>query len=191
MHFVLTFIILIQMAGCAVGYMTFKTEDLDTTQPNGKMADVKISYNVPDPFLRFSLERTLRGRFHVLDVQATSKTEPERFLINAKISSEMSPLNMAWFITSFLSFATIPAIVDDDRHIAFTVIAPGGEEKTFRYQYTERLYSWMPFMFFGPGVFATTEGYDLYTEDRVKTFDEITTRFVTEAAPFILSRSKQ
>ncbi len=196
-HFALIFIILIQLAGCAVGYITFKTEDHDAIQPYGKMANTKISYNVPDPLLRFSLERTLRARFHLLDVQPTGNKEPninnesDRFLINAEKSSEPSPIYIVWGITSYLSFATIPAILDDDQYITFTIIAPGGEEKTFRYQYTERLYSWMPFMFFGPGFFATTEGYDLYMEDRVKTLDEITTRFVTEAATFILSRSTQ
>jgi len=182
------------LAGCAAGYSTFHTENWDSTQPTPDLSNVKIScYDGKYPSQCSSIERVLQSRFHLLDVHTIPRVirnETERFVISAESAHDMSQISTAWILVSFFTFAAIPAVWDQDSSLAFTVIAPGGEEKTFRYHYTERCYSWLPFVFFGPGfLMSANGGTDYYKEDRARIRDDITARFIMEAAPFLLSHT--
>jgi len=204
----LIFMMSLQLMGCIVGYKTFKTDALNSNQPRENLPDVKISYGDKisicsgksdchddsyPTLLRISLERTLRTNFHILDIEqiprdSFQRNEPNHFLILTKESPEAPGVGLAWALISIVSFATIPAFWDFDYSFEFTIITPGGEEKPFRYHYTERIYSWLPFVFFGPPVYMSlTSHIDSTQQDRLKGYDEMITRLMTDATPFILS----
>jgi len=207
LYFALTFMISLQLTGCAVGYITFHTEDWHSTQPTPNLANVKISRSYweehspgfsIDKKIDGFVDRILHSRFHILDIQPTPQTgihnETDRFVIRVKqVVEEISQPGETWLVGGYFSFAVLPAVWNEDHSVAFNIIAPGGEEKTYRYRYTERYYSWLPFLFFGPGYFAagTTGGSNssFYEKDRAKILEDITARFMAEAAPFILSHS--
>jgi hypothetical protein len=183
----------LQLTGCAVGYITFHTEDWISAQPTPNLANVKVSCNDNGkiPQQCFSLERVLRSRFHILDIQSVPQTgihsETKRFVIRPELAPDTY-----WGVGKIScyvpSFSVIPGVCEKEYSIVFTIIAPEGEDKTFRYRYSERLYNWLPFAFFGAGYLGTFDtNRDYYGEDRTKILDDITARFMTEAAPFILS----
>lgn len=207
LYFALTFMISLQLTGCAVGYITFHKEDWNSAQPTPNLMNVKISRSYweeqspgfsIDKKIDGFVDRILHSRFHILNIQPTPQTgihnETDRFVIRVKqVVEEISQPSKTWLVGSYFSFAALPAVWNQDHSIVFTIIAPGGEEETYRYRYTERYYSWLPLLFFGPGYFAagTTSGSNssFYEMDRAKILEDITARFITEAAPFILAHS--
>jgi len=194
--FVPILLIPLHLSGCAIGYITFHTEHWETTEPPSQLDGVIISYNTDNESVSSSLERMLRGRFHVLDIQQTTEAglqnnAPEQFIISVRTATgKLSTAEIAWAALSLLSCATIPVTVGEDFPITYTVIAPGGDQRTFQYRYTERSYSWLPLLLFGPELFAVFPGggpTDTYDDERVNMLDKITIRFLTEATPFILA----
>lgn len=199
LYFALTFMVSLQLAACVVGYETFHTEDWDSMQPMPNLANVKISYIIDMP-RSIRPKRILQSRFHILDIQPISQAsihnEMDRFVIRAEETDQkMSLLRGIWASMSIFSFSVIPAVIDRDTSVTCSITAPGGEEKTFHYSYTERLYNWLPFIFFSPGIYgginAPTQAqvFDSYQKDRTKIRDGIIVRFMTEASPFILSHT--
>jgi len=191
--------------GCMVGYRTYKTERWEPTQPTENIPSIKVSYGVTVdssaydfymPILLFSFERTLRERFHILDVQLIPETDlnndPERFNIRIHVSATEPPVENIWGMISGFSFSVIPGSMSETYTLEYTIIAPGGDAKTFQYHYTKRGYSWLPFMLFGPQYLGTPGGTVDYSAPReIKVLDGITTHFMTEATPFILSHTAQ
>ncbi len=197
LHFAMTFMILLQLTGCAVGYRTFQTEDWNSTQPTPNLSNVKISYSyyhLPgfDENIGGVVDGLLRSRFHILDIQSKADihNETDRFVISVMQVAGKTSLPGEFFgIASYFTFAVLPSFWDEDHSVVFTIIAPGGEEKTYRYRLIERSYSWLPFLFFGPGFVVGGSGsYAFYDKEKhTKTLEDITAHFMMEAAPFLLS----
>ena len=195
----LSAMLLLLLAGCA-GYVTFSTDKGEVLLPSDSIAHAKMSYSLPrstSSLLGFSLEKTLRSRFNVFDVKRVTKLteekDPTRFVVLAGMTYEKSLASELWFTVHALSFGAIPLTLAMKSSVEFTIIAPGGSERTFSYKYTERVYSWLPFLFIGPGFVLVPGGGelpDLYQEDRIRMLEDITTRFIAEASPFILTHSK-
>ncbi len=184
----------VNIAGCAAGYRTFKTDAATPAALPEKLTNIRISYSSSGGKLRndlaLSVERTLRGRFNVMDIQNASRPggspSSDRFALIVDERRENSLGDNIWFVGHLLSLATIPAYINTDKYLTLTIVAPDGNKRTFQYRYSERLWSWLPFMFFGPGYVAVfdTETDD-YQQKRIEMADIIVTRFMVDVTPFI------
>jgi hypothetical protein len=200
LYLLIVSLICLQLTGCAVGYMTFKTHGSDSKRTDKNIANLKFSYSVHSEKLNFeryeqkigaSFERILRRRFHILDVQQIpqpdTKKDPERYIVHIDISVDrLSLAEEVWTTLSIISFAAIPATADFTYSLQYSIFTPDGDAKIFHYSYDERSYSWLPFFFFGPRflLFLWTEG-NLYDKERIKVFDGITERFILDATPLL------
>jgi len=186
-------ILTFQLLGCAAGYYSYKTTDQSITQPTVNLSDVKIFYIATSE--ANTIERILRERFLIADIKKIGNTniqkDSDRIVISFKLHYEDYPwTSQLWGIVSAVSLATIPAIVDRDATVTFEVIAPNGDEKKCQYRFTERFYSWLPFMFLAPDFwYIFLDGKDDHQQKKVTMLDQITTRFVVDATPFIVSHS--
>lgn len=194
-------------SGCAVGYISFHYDVPEQMLSTIQLPDIKIAYSYANPSNDYKaentfwmgFERSLRGRFSIVDLQqiaASGTQNSERFVIDVEQKgSEIPSIDFVWGVIGFISFAIIPCVFSDHQDIIFTMRSPQGEEKRYQYRYTERSYSWLPFMFFAPGFkdypLKTPLVYDSYQEERLKTIEDITTRFMIDAAPFIIDQHKQ
>ncbi len=190
-------------SGCAVGYITFHSDTAEEKPSIAQLPEIKIAYSYANPDRNrirentFSLafERSMRSRFGILDLQkiATTGTQnSERFVIDVEQRSEGPSINYVLAAINVVSLSIIPGVVTDYEDIVFTMRSPQGEEERYRYRYTERVYSWLPFMFFAPGFMAGPQiGHDYYQEDRLKIIEDITTQLMIDAAPFIREHQKQ
>jgi hypothetical protein len=195
--FVLICVTALLTAGCQVGYKTFSTDNGTIPQPMVNFEKLKVSISfiqvVKRTELWLALHRTLRGRYHIIDIQPTAiPNDPERFVIEVWLSlPETTAAGQAGENLSY--FGVIPVTWPEKYSLTFKVIAPGGEQKIFSYSYTERSYSWgLIFFFFGPGFWEDADFrlVDIYQEDRIAVFDEITARFMSDAASFISSHRR-
>jgi hypothetical protein len=152
---------------------------------------IKVAWPRYTP-LWLAMHRTLRERYHIFDIlplqMRPMPNDPDRFVIEVWLSlPEKTAAGVAG--ENLSSFGVIPTMWSEKYSLTFKVIAPGGEEKAYIYSYTERSYSWGLILgFFGPGFGhdLNTE-WDLYQDDRIVVFDKLTTRFMSDAAPFISS----
>lgn len=148
-----------------------------------------------DSLFSSAFEDTLRTHFHILDVNKVASLddqEARQFAIGIERRTKDSRLNYLLMAINVASFAIIPCVVNEREQITFTVRSPWGAENTFQYSYTERYYSWLPFMLFSPGFTANPRTtHDDYKEERLKIFEDITSRFMIEAAPFITDQYHQ
>ena len=199
---VLGFFALLQ-SGCAVGYITFHSDIAERKQSIGQLPNIKIAYSYANPdrsrvrenTFSLAFERSLRSRFSILDLQkitAAGTQNSERFVIDVEQRSEGPSINYVLAAINVVSFAIIPGFVSDYEDIVFTMRSPQGEERRYKYRYTERAYSWLPFMFFAPGFMAGPQiGHDYYQEERLKIIEDITIQLMIDAAPFITDQHRQ
>jgi hypothetical protein len=193
-----TLSISLQLAGCGfIGYETFKTDAKNISEPLPHLENTKIAYSIyyPKPKywreMYFALTKTLQTKFQILDNYSYSD-DRDIFHLYAEISTESSaqPKEPPFFLSiiHLFSLSTIPITWSEKNFVTFTVVAPNGEIKTFTYSLSIRYYSWLPFVLFNPGFGGNlSKWFEYYQEDRVKMFDRIATRFMVDAAPFILS----
>jgi hypothetical protein len=148
----------------------------------------------PSPELSFALEKTLRERYRIFDIQRLAKNAaPEdrnAFLVRIHGTNDSSIPGLAMAVLNFLSGAIIPATWRENYTLLFTVVAPDGQEKSFHYSWSERVYSWLPMIVFGPKftVNISTE-LNYYQDERLRILDEIMKRFMDDASRFILVRA--
>jgi hypothetical protein len=184
------------LSGCIAGYYSYKTANEIKTLTTEDIAEIKISYaGNSNSDLASSIERTLRERFRVININKIEdkdfRKDPERIALRGTLKHEdPSRASKIWFFTSFFSLAVIPAVINENATVTFEVIAPNGDEKTFRYEYTERFYSWLPFLFFSPDFFFVfMNGID-DPKKLNETFDQITSQFIVDANQFIVSHAR-
>jgi hypothetical protein len=201
---VVLLMIMFNTAGCATGYATFSSDDSVVSGAPKDLSGVRISYSSSyesvdgellsaydkrDELLDYSFEKTLRSRFNILDISKTSSLgttpKPNELRVHMSVTSTIPLFSQTWFIISALSFATIPAVATQENEMSFRLIAPNAGEKNFQYTYSERVYSWLPFLFLRPGFILPLQ--DVYQEERVRIVSAITTRFMVEATPFIVT----
>ena len=195
--------LLFVQSGCAVGYITYHTDAAEQKLPPPELAAIKISYAYTSPdrnvekdaSFPLAFERTLRSRFHILDLHKAEWAESrnaERFVISVQQHSEANPINYVLGSIHMFSFAIIPVVLQGRENIVFSVRSPLGVEKRYEYSYSERAYSWLPFMFFAPEFFAAPMvAQDYVQQDEIRVLENITTRFMIDAAPFIKEQSDQ
>lgn len=184
--------------GCAVGYHTYKTTYENTSQPAINLSGVKIAYfaapiQPPDRNVTSSLVNILKERFLIADIKNYEETniqeDRERIVIRAKLHHSHSLTSASLIVINYLSFATIPVIVDQDDTVTFEILAPNGDRKTSQYHFIVRSYSWLPFIFFKPDFWIFIVAARDH-QDEQEVLDQICTQFVLDMAPFIISHSK-
>ncbi len=185
----------LQLTGCStMGFKSFSVEGPDQQQPPAKLEGLSIIYTTNRPLSRelsFAIEKTLRERYQVFDVRPLSGNAfplaRNSFLIRVDSQSHAPIPGQVMLGINFLTFAVIPATWSENHTMLVTLVAPDGREKDFRYFWSERGYSWLPMILFGPKYFMNISiETDLYQEERIEILSRIMARFLNEASPFIL-----
>lgn len=198
--------VVVVLNGCAVGYMSFPERDASVSPGAGRinqsqmsslrgpLENTKITYNIPDYNFKVAFERTLREQWHIFDIMSLPElTGNEADRIEIAVQTDKKPANKlvnSWMIINGASFATIPAVVDDVYSRKFTVSLPGGRRKEYSYNYSVRMYSWLPLFLVANFMYSV----DADIEDEQKFLDadsDVVNRFMADALPFILSISNQ
>ncbi|MFA6029615.1 MAG: hypothetical protein WC969_07165 [Elusimicrobiota bacterium] len=139
--------------------------------------------------LKLPLERTLR-RYGIVDILPTENsvapTRQTAFQLHVACTHKES--NIGSRVVSTFSFAVVPGTWRDDDVYDFQLVAPNGDEKRLSYSYSTRTYSWLPFALFGPRViFVLVDGGDQYQEQRLLLMEQIASRMINDATPFLLT----
>jgi hypothetical protein len=187
----------LQGAGCStVGFKSFSHDGTGEQHATAKLKGISFAYKGDkylSPEVAFALEKCLRERYHVVDIQPLapngSPADRNTVLIRIHSSGRYSLPGQVMMVLNFLSAAIVPATWSETTILEFTLTSPDGE-KFFRYSWSERVYSWLPMILFGPKYALNLNAeMDQYQPERIRVLDDIMTRFLDEAAPFILFRS--
>lgn len=188
---ILGIILLSQLTACSAGYTVLSLDSQPIPQRNTKLADLKFNYikDQTNNLLNLSLERTLRGDFNIIDLtHSLPNKDPQSFEISFERTEKGSVVGLGLIIVHFFSAGIIPAIMNTEHSIVFSIITPDGDSELFKYTFNERVYGWLPFLFLGADYYGTLNGgFDLNDEKRLVLYDELVTQFIIDATPFILS----
>jgi len=195
------------LTGCFGGYATFSQREQVTFVSSTKLEQISVLLVRPDPKtlyywelkcsdeLYFSLARTLRSKYNVVDMNSNAQNRitiiAEHYPRNP-ITHRLHLNEGLWSFIHGVSFGMVPMIWNEKHSIVFNLTLPTKKDnKKFSYDYSIRYYSWLPFLLLDPG-FIFSEGWeDNYSEKRIELYDEITTRFIQEATPLILSQTDE
>lgn len=182
------------LTSCATGFVSFSAEDSNSKQPVD-LRKASIMYAEPiSPNLLFSLQRTLRERYRVLDLQPLPKELPigkNYFIIHTHHEIKTSLASNIMLFTSFFTFAIMPGVWTENHTLGFTLTS-GPDERNYQYSWHERSYSWLP-LFFIPHDFdySINGGNDYLQNEKLHTLDKIVTHFIDDATPFLISHMTQ